>query len=48
MTVAVYPDIVLKQDLAPDHFGSEIDELCEQIRSATKVRLSIWKDILFG
>lgn len=36
MTVPIYPSIVKEQDLSPDHFGSEIDELCEQIRSATK------------
>ena len=45
MTIPIYPDIVTEQDLSPDHFGSEIDDLCQQIRDATKgwcVFNSIW------
>lgn len=36
MTIPIYPDIVMQQDLSPDHFGAEIDDLCQQIRDATK------------
>jgi hypothetical protein len=36
MTIRLYPDIVRENKLAPDHGGSEVDELCEQIRDATK------------
>ena len=44
MTVSLYPDIVKQKNLAPDHFGSEIDELCEEVckisRRVPFVRLS--------
>jgi annexin A13 len=36
MTVTLYPDIVRQNDLAPDHAGSEVDEICERIHDATK------------
>jgi len=38
VTVPIYPAIVREQDLTPDHFGSDIDELCQEIRDGTKVR----------
>jgi len=38
MTIPLYPEIVREKNLAPDHFGSDIDEICEQIRDATKVK----------
>jgi hypothetical protein len=49
MTIPIYPEIVMQQDLAPDHFGSEIDDLCQQIRDATKgwyVRVGYWLQIM--
>lgn len=36
MTIDLYPAIVKEQNLAPDHFGSHIDDLCEEIHNATK------------
>lgn len=36
MTIPLYPDIVRQNDLSPDHGGSEVDELCQQIHDATK------------
>ncbi|KAL7562233.1 hypothetical protein ACA910_004041 [Epithemia clementina (nom. ined.)] len=36
MTIPLYPDFVLANDLSPDAFGSEVDEVCEEIESATK------------
>ncbi|ACI65915.1 annexin [Phaeodactylum tricornutum CCAP 1055/1] len=37
MTIPIYPGIVKENDLSPDQgFGSEIDDLCQQIRDATK------------
>ena len=36
MTIPLYPPIVTEQDLSPAAFGSEIDELCQKIRDATK------------
>lgn len=36
MPVALYPKVVRDNDLSPDHGGSEVDELCEQIYKATK------------
>ena len=31
MTPPIYPPMVMEQNLAPDHFGSDIDELCEEV-----------------
>jgi hypothetical protein len=36
MTIALYPQVVYENNLAPDHGGSEVDEACEQIHDATK------------
>uniref|UniRef100_A0A7S2Y2K3 Annexin n=1 Tax=Entomoneis paludosa TaxID=265537 RepID=A0A7S2Y2K3_9STRA len=36
MTIPLWPDFVMANDLSPDGFGSEIDEICEEIESATK------------
>mmetsp|Transcript_28086 Transcript_28086/g.78759 ORF Transcript_28086/g.78759 Transcript_28086/m.78759 type:complete len:336 (+) Transcript_28086:72-1079(+) len=37
MTINIYPDIVRQDDLSPDQgFGSDIDDLCQQIQDATK------------
>ena len=36
MTIQIYPEIVRQNDLSPDHGGSKVDELCEQIHGATK------------
>ena len=36
MTVSLYPDVVLSQDLSPDHGGTKVDDLCEAIHDATK------------
>jgi len=36
MTVSLYPPIVSEQNLSPDHGGSKVDELCEDIHKATK------------
>lgn len=36
MSIAIYPTVVTENDLSPDHGGSEVDELCEQIYDATK------------
>lgn len=36
MTIVLYPDIVLNNDLSPDHGGSDVDDICEEIYSATK------------
>jgi hypothetical protein len=36
MPIPLYPEIIAKNDLTPDHFGAEIDDVCEEIFSATK------------
>ena len=36
MTIPLYPDYVMAQDLSPDAFGSAVDQACEEIESATK------------
>lgn len=36
MSVRIYPDVVMAQDLSPEHGGSRVDELCEEIHDATK------------
>uniref|UniRef100_A0A7S3P5T1 Annexin n=1 Tax=Amphora coffeiformis TaxID=265554 RepID=A0A7S3P5T1_9STRA len=36
MTVSLYPAVVLEQDLSPNHGGSKIDDLCQEIHDATK------------
>lgn len=36
MTLPIYPDIVKQKDLTPEHFGSVVDDICQQIRDATK------------
>lgn len=36
MTIALYPPIVMENDLAPEHFGAEIDEICQSIDDATR------------
>jgi hypothetical protein len=35
MSIALYPDIILQNDLSPDHFGSTVDDLCQEIVDAT-------------
>jgi hypothetical protein len=36
MSVSIYPPIVVQRDLSPDHGGSKVDDLCEEIHTATK------------
>lgn len=36
MTIPLYPPMVMENDLSPDHFGAEVDEICESIYDATK------------
>ena len=36
MTIPLYPEIVLANDLSPEGFGSEVDDICQEIESATK------------
>lgn len=36
MTISLFPPVVMSQDLAPEHGGSKVDELCEDIYRATK------------
>lgn len=36
MTIDLYPPIVKEQNLSPDHFGSDIDDIVEEIYNATK------------
>lgn len=36
MTISLYPDIVMKKELTPEHYGSEVDEYCQEITDATK------------
>jgi hypothetical protein len=36
MPIALYPSVVMNSDLSPDHGGSDVDEACEIIYSATK------------
>ena len=36
MTIPLYPDFVMENSLSPDAFGAEVDEICEEIESATK------------
>jgi hypothetical protein len=36
MTISLYPEIITKNDLAPEHYGSEIDDICSEINDATK------------
>jgi Annexin len=37
MTIGLYPEIILRQDLSPDQgFGSQIDDDCKTIHDATK------------
>ena len=36
MTIDLYPPIVHENDLSPDAFGPEIDDLCEEIKDAVK------------
>ena len=36
MTIPLWPEFVMANDLSPDGFGSEIDEICEEIEKATK------------
>jgi hypothetical protein len=46
MPIPLYPKVVAENDLSPDHGGSEVDELCQQIHDATKgwgVRTSVFE-----
>mmetsp|Transcript_5466 Transcript_5466/g.7167 ORF Transcript_5466/g.7167 Transcript_5466/m.7167 type:complete len:344 (-) Transcript_5466:83-1114(-) len=36
MTIPLWPEFVMANSLSPDAFGSEVDEICEEIESATK------------
>jgi Annexin len=37
MTIGIYPDVILAQDLSPDKgFGSDIDDACHAIHDACK------------
>ena len=36
MTIPLFPDVVMAQDLSPQHGGTTVDELCEDIYRATK------------
>ena len=36
MPIPLYPKVILDNDLSPDHGGSEVDDLCQQIQDATK------------
>ena len=36
MTIDFYPSIVHENDLSPDAFGSEIDDICNEIHAACK------------
>lgn len=36
MTITLFPDIVLNNDLSPDHGGADVDDIVEEIYSATK------------
>ena len=36
MTINIFPDIVIEQDLTPNAFGRDMDERCEEIVAATK------------
>ena len=36
MTITLYPAIVYDNNSSLDHGGSEVDEACEQIYTATK------------
>jgi hypothetical protein len=36
MTIPLWPEFVMANDLSPEAFGSEVDEICEEIESATK------------
>lgn len=35
MTIALYPPVVLNNDLSPDHGGATVDEICADIKAAT-------------
>ena len=39
MGVDLYPASIMKGDLSPDSFGSEVDDICNEINEACKVRL---------
>jgi hypothetical protein len=36
MTIPLWPEFVMANDLSPEAFGSEVDEICQEIESATK------------
>ena len=36
MTIPLYPEYVLANDLSPEAFGPEVDDICQEIESATK------------
>jgi len=36
MSFDLYPPSILEGDLSPESFGSEVDDICEEIRAATK------------
>jgi hypothetical protein len=36
MTIDLYPEIVHHGDLSPDAYGSDIDDICNEIHSASK------------
>jgi len=36
MTIPLYPSIVMEASLSPDHAGSKVDDLCQEIHDATK------------
>ena len=36
MTIDLYPEFVTANDLSPDAFGADVDEVCEELESATK------------
>lgn len=36
MSVDLYPAIIHEGDLSPDAFGSEVDEICQEIHDACK------------
>jgi hypothetical protein len=36
MLINLYPEIIHDGDLSPDAFGSDVDEICEEIYAACK------------
>lgn len=35
MPINLYPSVVHENDLSPEHGGSDVDELCDDIEKAT-------------